>query len=141
MPIACARWGDAPFAHVVVAARVDAVGRSRGGDARDGRWNADEGTDEDDVRDGNDRGRASERGDDAFDSEEEVWAWTGARDGGIVRWALDAGAARRAGGFGAASYCSGHDDAIVALVTTSRAMVSVDEVGVTCAWDRHTGSA
>lgn len=141
MRVACARWGDAPFAHIVVAACVDVVRCPPGEVARDGRWSADEGVDDDGARDGNDRGRASERGDgdDAFISEEERWAWTGARDGGIVRWALDAGAARRAGGVGAASYCSGHDDTIVALVPTSRAIVSVDEAGVMCAWDRLTG--
>ena len=135
--VASARWCEVPFAHAVTVVVGDEMASATASRARGGS----RGEDEARARSGAMASRGTdgtvEGGDESFDVER--WAWTGARDGGIVRWALDKGAARRAGSAGAANYCSGHDDAVVRFVKASRAMVSVDAAGAMCAWDRRTG--
>jgi len=118
----CVVWGMHPFSHVVTAFSVDNCPRSLAG--RDGEASTSLPVGEDDARG------------------ETVWAWTGGSDGGIVRWALSEEAAESVGAdsCGAISLCSGHSAAIKALITVSHAVVSVDESGMVCAWDRGDGT-
>ena len=115
-------WGDVPFVHFVTAVYLDIVND----DASQTRAQAQAST--------ADRETANDCGETP-----ECWAWTGAKDGGIVRWSLNESAARRVGNVGAVNHCSGHDAAIVLLVRVGKAVVSIDEAGVMCTWDRFTG--
>ena len=89
-------WGDVPFVHFVTAVYLDIVND----DASQTRAQAQAST--------ADRETANDCGETP-----ECWAWTGAKDGGIVRWSLNESAARRVGNVGAVNHCSGHDAAIV----------------------------
>ena len=115
-------WGDVPFVHFVTAVYLDIVND----DASQTRAQAQAST--------ADRETANDCGETP-----ECWAWTGAKDGGIVRWSLNESAARRVGNVGAVNHCSGHDAAIVLLVRVWKAVVSIDEAGVMCTWDHFTG--
>lgn len=118
----CVVWGMHPFSHVVTAFSVDGCPRNLAG--RDGGASTSLPVGENDAKG------------------EAIWAWTGGSDGGIVRWALSEEAAESVGAdsCGAISLCSGHGAAIKALITVSHAVVSVDESGMVCAWDRGDGT-
>ena len=121
---ACAQFADAPFAHVVTALVVDDVSnRHREGEG-EGEGEGERDDDDDGIAT---TSRANVR----------TWAWTGARDGAIVRWALEVDDDGDA--LGARQACAGHDDGVEAFARTRRAMVSVDASGGVCAWDRRSG--
>jgi len=115
-------WGDVPFVHFVTAVYLDVAND----DVSETRAQAQAST--------SDRETVNDCGETP-----EYWAWTGAKDGGIVRWSLNESAASRVGRSGAVNYCSGHDAAIVLLVRVGKAVVSIDEAGVMCTWDHSTG--
>ena len=82
-------------------------------------------------------------------SSDDAWLWTGADDGGIVRWRArgDALARDDAGAWRALAFLSGHTRRVNALEhvppspSDARALViSAGDDGVACAWDVADGA-
>jgi WD40 repeat protein len=144
--VVCAIWDDdAPPTHVVTRVAVvvdDAQSRVRRSTTtttttvEDEDWRAS-------VRGARDD--ASMTTTSSSSSSSSIWVWTGARDGGIIRWRLGDALASQARNsssmatLGAVNYCAAHESEIIALVSKGALVVSVDSSSVMCAWEHSVG--